>query len=1417
MGNRLTILIVDDVAINREILKDIFKDEYKVVEAEDGLGALEVLRGEEHVDIILLDIIMPKMNGLEVLQIIKRDERLKRIPVIVNTQEGERAKEFKALEMGADDFIIKPYNPKIVRQRVTNLVHKYIKEKESMERKIRNTMNRLQSLIDTVPGGIAIFEISDGVHIEFFNDGLCELLGYSREEFSRYQTQDALELVLEEDQKILKEENNAYHENGSIHCKVRFLTKEHTIKWVGITAKKMESEEGRNVYHAVFMDSSEEKETEERLQNSMEELRYRAERDNLTGVYNRETFYRKTEQMLRENPKETFVIGQWNIDRFKVVNELMGSSAADHILRKFAQKMDEKLKGHGTFGRLEADHFVTCTTKRFIEQGIEYIEQMLAGVINWERIHYPIRMHVGFYLVEDKTTPVELMCDRADMALQTIKNNYLKRWCYYNDSLKREILDEEEYVVEMETALLEHQFVVYYQPIYDARTRKPVSAEALVRWQHPQKGMIPPDVFVPLFEKNGFITKLDMFVWEEACKFLAERKEQGKEPIPISVNLSRINFYNPNLAAEICALTRRYQVSPEYLRLEITESAYKDNPEEMLSTMKTLQEDGFKVLMDDFGSGYSSLNMLKMVPVDILKIDMKFIDDLENSERACNILYNIIQMTKGLKMGVIAEGIETQNQCELLFGMGCTYIQGFYFSKPLCKEDFVKEIECQEEKNFDYEMAGVKKQTILVVDDTELNRSSIMEMIKDKYRVLEAKNGEEALSILKKEFANINLVLSDIFMPKVSGFDLLEIMKRNDLLRMIPVLILTAFGDQENQSKALELGALDVITKPYDAKTLKKRIENLLQISENDSIKAEVHALRESSTVRKQVQSMLRNDVASICRMEISYKDFEIKRMVFANDKFMELHQIHSTTYRSKKNLGGFLDNIVEEDKKRLRDRAELALRRREKCWQNVYRIEGANGSIHSMISNCTMDFQADGIFFDTIEIEVVTKENFEFEKSLDMLSQAITKETNLQFFLYSLDDDSVDYITKRKNGSSRRVIQKRSLFQMLPGIADADYVRREEMYERIRNGKRTTSEEFHCVYTDEDTRETVSKWFRVTLSRMEGSPTEKRMALGVCEDITKDREHQICKWREQQYQAILGQNAFFFAEIDLADNRFISEKIQDNGFGLEDAEILSYDDFVEQRIEKLVLKDDIKYIDSWMRRTNLKKWFTQGEREISFDLRIMLPNKNAYEWFTSTVYMSKNPGNNHVCASWKIRNTEAEKKKLGKIRQMAERDSLTELYNRINFEKRVSKELLKEASQNKSRAFIMIDVDNFKQVNDSFGHDFGDIVLRAVAKILRSSFTEENIIGRLGGDEFAVFISKASSKKVILEQVQKVCAKISTTFENKGEKVSISCSIGVVYTPEEGKEFQILYEKADDALYQAKHAGKNQYKIFTN
>ena len=252
------------------------------------------------------------------------------------------------------------------------------------------------------------------------------------------------------------------------------------------------------------------------------------------------------------------------------------------------------------------------------------------------------------------------------MALQEVKGNYITRWNYYNDSLKKSMLIEQELINEMDHALENHEFVVYYQPIVDVRTKKTISAEALVRWLHPKKGMISPGIFIPAFEKNGFITKLDMYVCEEVCKHQREEKDKGNRVVPVSVNLSRINFYNENLYKEVLGLLDKYNLKSEDIKLEITESAYEDNPQDLIMAIHTLQKYGFKVLMDDFGSGYSSLNMLKDCCFDILKIDMKFMDDLEQSERAGNIIYTIIQMAKNLQIETVVEGVENEKQYEML-------------------------------------------------------------------------------------------------------------------------------------------------------------------------------------------------------------------------------------------------------------------------------------------------------------------------------------------------------------------------------------------------------------------------------------------------------------------------------------------------------------------------------------------------------------------------------------------------------------------------------------------------------------------------------------------------------------------------------------------------------------------------------
>lgn len=850
MKNRLTILIVDDMIVNRLILKGIIENDYNVLESESGVRALELLEQGEKIDIILLDLIMPEMSGIEFLHIIKQDERYRNIPVIVNTQAGERENEVKALEVGADDFLVKPYHPEIVKRRIANIADKYIYQRDDMERTIADTTERLETLIDTVPGGIGIFEIGEKIITNYVNDGLCAMLGYTKEEFEE-NGEDFLEYVYEPDRAVLLGVFEKDREISEIlHCKICLVKKDGDMVWTGISAKRLKDEMNRKIYDVVFMDLTEEVETELLLKASMEELKFRAERDTLTRLYNRETFYAETEKMLQQNPDKNYVIGHWNIDRFKVVNELFGSRTGDRILCDMADMIRSQIKGVGTYGRLEADHFVTCVPEEDLEESLMFIEEILSGAKEWNPLNYPVLLHVGLYRVEDRNISVALMCDRADMALQMIKDNHLKRWNYYNATLKESILNEQKLVNDMENALKEHQFVVYYQPIVDVETQKTISAEALVRWQHPENGMISPGLFIPLFEKNGFIAKLDMYVCEEVCRHQASQIAAGNKIVPVSVNLSRINFYNPNLCVEIEELVDKYGISPEVIKLEITESAYKDNPQDLLKAINAFQQRGFMVLMDDFGSGYSSLNMLKDFKVDILKIDMKFMDNLETSERAGNILFTIIQLAKSLNMETVAEGVETKNQFEMLAEMGCGCIQGYYFSKPVPEAEFVERLKL-EQKQENAERIREKFQTVLVVDDEEINRIIIKKILGDRYNVYEAANGREAMDILKSHFKEIKLVITDICMPEMDGLEMLERMGRVTFLKNMPVLVVTAYGEKENERKALELGALDVIDKPFDSVIFRKRIENLLKISEKENIGHKVRSLQKNMQERK--------------------------------------------------------------------------------------------------------------------------------------------------------------------------------------------------------------------------------------------------------------------------------------------------------------------------------------------------------------------------------------------------------------------------------------------------------------------------------------------------------------------------------------------------------------------------------------
>ena len=411
--------------------------------------------------------------------------------------------------------------------------------------------------------------------------------------------------------------------------------------------------------------------------------------DELTGLYNREAFFREVALLLGARYDVGYCIVCMDISCFKIINDLFHMDTGNLILRTAADYFEEILNPRTSLScRADADHFILCVPSEELQ--IEKIIRDLDERIQALHISHNILFFAGIYPVEKRDLPIQQMCDRAGMALKRIKGSYLTRYAYYDAKMRDEMIEELLITGNLEVALSERQFTIFLQPIFDPHKNTVVSAEALVRWFHPIHGMVSPGKFIPVCERNGFIVRLDRFVWEEACRFQRKRLNEGKPIVPISVNLSRLNFYSLDLPDFLSLLLAKYELEPWMLKLEVTESAYTDNQVQLLDMISTFKGLGFSVLMDDFGSGYSSLNMLKDMPLDTIKVDMAFIRELEKSERVAVILKFVVELAAALGMGVVVEGVETQKQCDYVASLGDVSIQGYFFSRPLPMPEYEK-------------------------------------------------------------------------------------------------------------------------------------------------------------------------------------------------------------------------------------------------------------------------------------------------------------------------------------------------------------------------------------------------------------------------------------------------------------------------------------------------------------------------------------------------------------------------------------------------------------------------------------------------------------------------------------------------------------------------------------------------------
>ena len=411
------------------------------------------------------------------------------------------------------------------------------------------------------------------------------------------------------------------------------------------------------------------------------------ERDHLTGLYTREYFYRYAAQYDVYNPDVPTDALVLDVNHFQMINERFGKQYADEVLVRIARAIISSVGQSGGIAcRRSADTFLVYCPRLFDYQA--FLDGVVIAACGADKGR--VRIRLGVCSEADKSVEMQTRFDRAKMAADTVRGSFTDCVAFYDNALHEREVYAERLLDDFQAAIDGKQFSVYFQPKFDVRPEKPVlcGAEALVRWIHPELGFVSPGVFIPLFENNGLIRMLDRYVWHETVLQIAEWKKKYGGAVPVSVNVSRIDMLDPDLVDTLCELVRSGGLEYRDLHLEITESAYTENARQIISTVNSLREVGFVIEMDDFGSGYSSLNMIATLPIDVLKLDMAFIRNVFRENGNLRMLKVIVEIAETLSVPMIAEGVETAEQLCALREIGCDMVQGYYFSPPRPAAEF---------------------------------------------------------------------------------------------------------------------------------------------------------------------------------------------------------------------------------------------------------------------------------------------------------------------------------------------------------------------------------------------------------------------------------------------------------------------------------------------------------------------------------------------------------------------------------------------------------------------------------------------------------------------------------------------------------------------------------------------------------
>jgi diguanylate cyclase (GGDEF)-like protein/PAS domain S-box-containing protein len=832
-----TILVVDDVPENLQMLGDLLRSAgYAVRVARSGPVCLTLAANEPLPALILLDIMMPEMDGYEVLRRLQETPATRDIPVIFLTALGQPQDIARGLQLGAADYIAKPIQPEVVLARVRSQIEakrardwlrdqaafleaevsRRLEELHRVEEesaRAQALLNHQRELILT-SAAEGIIGVDCSGTINFANPAAAEMLGYARDELPGGEVVDVL-FRMSPDGVDKSRENSPLR--SAYGAGVAISRREETVWRKDGRPLAVEysctpiREEGRLCGTVVSLqDISERK-------RYLAQLERKSNYDDLTGLPNRNLLNDRLGRACTEDGGcSSVAVLALNLDRFKSINDSLGHAAGDEVLREVSRRLVGHVSGRYTLARIEGDEFVLVAEQVGADTASRIAQPLLEAVAHPFQVgerQFFLTASVGIALFPKDGGDGETLLKNAAAAMYRAKAVGGNRFHFYAAEMNARSLERLDLENGLRRAIDNDELVVFYQPQLSLHTGEIIGAEALVRWQHPERGLVMPGEFIGLAEESGLIVPLGEWVLKQACAQNRAWQEAGLQRFKVAVNLSAKQFAAQDVVALAGRILQETGLAPEHLELELTESAVMADAEAFVKATEQLKGLSITLSIDDFGTGFSSLNYLRRFAVDRLKIDQSFVRDVTHDPNSAAIALAIISLAHSLHMQAMAEGVETEAQLNFLRARDCDEIQGFYFSRPLPAAEFEALLRAKRRLELP-PLADVAPRTLLIVDDEPGILSSLKRLFRrEGYRLLTAASGYEGLELMAGN--EVGVVISDARMPEMSGDEFLAKVRamHPDTVR----IMLSGYTDLKAVTSAVNRGELFAfLTKPWN-------------------------------------------------------------------------------------------------------------------------------------------------------------------------------------------------------------------------------------------------------------------------------------------------------------------------------------------------------------------------------------------------------------------------------------------------------------------------------------------------------------------------------------------------------------------------------------------------------------------------